>query len=489
MTSRRRFVAVVLLVGAYFLSGYVRRASPALRPWSRHGVEGFLRYSFGDYGGAARAYQTHLRDLFALDGLRAEDEEIALLHGDTGRARSLATRALDRDPRASRSLLTVAEIALDQNSIDEARRSIEQALAVVPDDFDALILAAVARARSGEYREAVAAMAHALRDWQPEARLMTFIRALGEIGRLYHLPTEQRPACLLAHFHRYLRTYDESQGRLAIARAQDAIENGDGVDDAYVTIGVVHQKRAEDEQALSAFLSAIATNARNAEAHRWAATVYADRGDLANEYRMTRAAHDLAPDEAAYALPFARVLADKLGDYRTALEVEARVLASGRETAGLDNDLGSLHARLGHVDDSLGFYSRAVELEPNAAWHLRGLGWALTLQDRYDDAIEVLRRALRLRPGFIDARSALALAYRETGRYDDAVPEFERVYEEEPSRRAYLPDLCITYQLAARFADARACAADILRQVPGNPDMAFLRSFTLAGALDSGAAR
>ena len=37
-------------------------------------------------------------------------------------------------------------------------------------------------------------------------------------------------------------------------------------------------------------MDAIEANPRNAEAHRWAAVVYADRGELANEYRMARTA-------------------------------------------------------------------------------------------------------------------------------------------------------------------------------------------------------
>ena len=78
---------------------------------------------------------------------------------------------------------------------------------------------------------------------------------------------------------------------LAIARAEEAIARGDQVDDACVTLGVVYQKRTEDKDALAAFLRAIEANPRNAEAYRWAAVVYADRGELANEQRV--AAHEI----------------------------------------------------------------------------------------------------------------------------------------------------------------------------------------------------
>src|SRR5439155_13444748 len=129
-----------------------------------------------------------------------------------------------------------------------------------------------------------------------------------------------------------LRIYDGLQARLAIARAEEAIARGDQVDDACVTFGVVYQKRTEDKDALAAFLRAADANPRNAEAYRWAAVVYADRGDLVNEERMARAAYEVEPDDAAYALPLAHLLAERLGDYAGALAVETRTLAAGRET-------------------------------------------------------------------------------------------------------------------------------------------------------------
>ena len=486
---QRRLVLLVLVAGAVLARRYLVEIGPGLRPLSRPGIEGFLRYVCGDYTGAAAAYRDHLRDLFATAGLPVDNEELALLQGDAVRARTLAARALERDPRASGSLLTLGEIALDEDATEDALRWIGRALDVAPNDVDGLLLAAVAYTRAGDSPHAVRTLSHALRDWEGERRATTFIRVLGETGRLYRLPADRRPACLLAHLHRYLRIYDGLQGRLAIARAEEAIARGDQVDDAYVTLGVIHQKRAEDTAALAAFLRAIEANPRNAEAHRWAAVVYADRGELANEYRMARTAHEIEPDDPAYALPLARILTQQLGDYRSALELDTKVLATGRETPALLDDLGYLHGLLGHGDDAERFYRRAAMLAPGDPTHLRGLGWALALQNRYDDAVEALHRTVALNPRWTDARYALALACRHAGRYDEAIPEFERAYREEPSRRWYLPDLCITYHLAARFDRARACAEEYASMAPGYPDMEFLRSFSFSAALDGGQRR
>jgi len=481
---RRRIALLVLVVFAFLARRYLAELSPRLLPLSRRGLGGFMRYACGDYVGAAAAYGQNLREAFATAGLSVKNEEVALLAGDRQGARTLATNALARDPGAHSSLLTLAEISLDDGATDEAVQWVQRALVVAPTEIDGLLLAAVIHSRAGDYARATRMMTLALRDWRPEGRPTTFIRVLGETGRLYTLPAEGRPNCLLAHLHRYLRIYDGHQAGLAIARAEDAIATGDQVDDAYVNLGVVRQKQTKDAEALTAFLHAIEANPRNPEAYRWASVVYADRGDLANEYRMSRAAYEFEPKDPAYALPLAGVLAERLGDYRGALEIMTGVLASGMETPALLDRIGYLHGLLGQIDDAIRFYQRAAALDPRDPTHLRGLGWVLSVQGHEEEAIQALQHALTLNPWVSETRFQLAIVYRKAGHYDEAIPEYERVYREEPSRRTYLPDLCITYHLAARFESARECAVQYLRMAPTSPDMQFLRSFSLAGALD-----
>jgi tetratricopeptide (TPR) repeat protein len=480
---RRRIALIVVVVLMVAARRRLGQLDPDLLPMSRPGLEAFLRYIAGDYQGAATGYREHLRGVFDTGGASVNDEQLALLAGDRERARALATATLARDPLASGSMLTLAELSLDDGATGDAAVWVDRALQVTPTDLDARLLATVVHSRTGDYGPAVHMMSLALRDWQPAGRATTFIRVLGETGRLYDL-RGNRPNCLLAALHRYLRIYDGHQGGLAIARATDAIAIGDRADDAWVTLGVVRQKEGEDEAALAAFLRAIAENPRNADAHRWAAVVYADRGDLENEYRLARAAHDIEPDDPAYAIPLAEILAERLGDYRTALGIMTKVLASGAPTPALLDRLGYLHGLVGDVDEAIRFLQQAVAADPRQPAHLRNLAWVLGVQGREDEAIATLRRALTIDPRKTETREQLAIAYRESGRYDEAIPELERVYREDPARRAYLPELCISLHLAARFDAARECARQYLMMSPASPDMLFLRSFSLASALD-----
>ena len=65
---QRRLVLLVLVAGAFLARRYLVEIGPGLRPLSRSGIEGFLRYVCGDYTGTAAAYRNHLRDLFATAG-------------------------------------------------------------------------------------------------------------------------------------------------------------------------------------------------------------------------------------------------------------------------------------------------------------------------------------------------------------------------------------------------------------------------------------
>src|SRR5437762_12717305 len=111
---QRRLVLLVLVAGAVLARRYLVEIGPGLRPLSRPGIEGILRYVCDDYTGAAAAYRDHLRDLFATARLPVDNVELALIQDDAGRARTLAARALEQDPRASGALNTRGETALDE---------------------------------------------------------------------------------------------------------------------------------------------------------------------------------------------------------------------------------------------------------------------------------------------------------------------------------------------------------------------------------------
>lgn len=104
--------------------------------------------------------------------------------------------------------------------------------------------------------------------------MTTFLWSLETIDKLHEGTPDGLRWCLLSHNFRYLRIFDPSNGALAEATAYRVIELGGRPGDAYVTLGVIEEKRGNRDRDLSLFLQATALNPRNAEAFRWTTNIY-----------------------------------------------------------------------------------------------------------------------------------------------------------------------------------------------------------------------
>src|SRR5205814_699459 len=78
---------------------------------------------------------------------------------------------------------------------------------------------------------------------RPCRRTTVFLSVRALTGELERRASASRPACLLAHLHRYLRIHDPSHATAAVRYARRAIAAGDRPDDAYVTLAIVHTKQ------------------------------------------------------------------------------------------------------------------------------------------------------------------------------------------------------------------------------------------------------
>src|SRR4030095_4589905 len=166
-----------------------------------------------------------------------------------------------------------------------------------------------------DFEKAISMINRALRSNETESRVTPFFKVLEVTGDLASLPDIKKPLCLLAHYYRYLQIFDSSNGKIAAEYATRAIASGDQPDDAYLTLGVIYNKEGDEEMALHTFLKAMEVNPKNTEAYRLAVQIYSGRKDLLNEYRMRKAAYEMAPEDPFYSVFFSRFLAEKLGDY------------------------------------------------------------------------------------------------------------------------------------------------------------------------------
>lgn len=466
--ARVLLAIVVMLVWVFVRDWMVRMDDVFLQPsWS--GVKGLTLYAVGDYAGAARAYRQHFREMVQPDlaqGLGADD---ALLAGDLDLAEQIARKILKGTPDAVEPLLTLAEVALERAAFEQTLGFLRQALEQVPDHVEALLLSSIAHARAGAYGEAIDGLNRALRHGAVGSRLTGFLKILETTGELARKSTRDRPSCLLAHYHRYLRVFDPSNGRLAVAYAKQAIATGDRPADASLTLGIVYDKEGKRDKALAAFQKAIEIDPRHAEAYRWAAFIYSERGDLVNEYRMIRAAFGAAPADPFYIMHLDHVLMEKLGDPHQVAVTMQKALEFNPKNVHAHERLGYAYGFLGDRDRSVAHYQEAIRLEPRNPRLHEGLGWALGRLEQTEGAIAAYERAARLAPARHRPHTALAGIYHRARKYRQAITEYEtalRLGEPDVGEHA---SLCAVYHAVSEFHQAVDCFQAVLSRDPQNP--------------------
>jgi tetratricopeptide (TPR) repeat protein len=440
----------------------VGELDPRLVSGSVPGLRALGHYLVGDYAGAARWYRASAESIV---GAEPATSWASALRGDLDRAERLAAGELARQPEAVGPVLSLAEVALARGRHGEALEHTGRVLRAQPDDYDALLLTAAVRARRSEWAEALDALKTALRQDRVERRLSVFLSMLELTGDLDDL--ESPPLALLAHLHRYLRFHDAAQAGNAVTYAERAIAAGDRPDDAWVAIAAVRDKQDRRRAALQAFERAIALNGGNTAALLGAARLRADRGELAAEYRLLRAAFTATPDDPFVAERMHVTLTRKLGDYRQALTMERAAVAARPEDARAWWRLGTVQLHLGEAAGALQSFERSAEVGSLAEAH-EGRGQALRELRRHEEAAAAYQRAIQIDPSRPHAYVGLAVVHAGERRYAKALDAYERAYHLGARQVEQVVELCSLYYEVGRLAPALGCLQNVLTRDPEN---------------------
>jgi tetratricopeptide (TPR) repeat protein len=209
-------------------------------------------------------------------------------------------------------------------------------------------------------------------------------------------------------------------------------------------------------------------NPRNTDALLEAARYRAKRRELAEEYRLTRAAYDADPDDSFVAASLHRLLVHTLGDYRQALtQAEAAVARHPRDAEAWLRQ-GQVQAHLGAHRGALQSYQQAAALGPRTADLEERTGHVLWQLGRDAEAFAAYQRAVALdalRPG---PHHGLGALHAKARRWDDALREAEMGYTLGGREVAQMVGLCGLYVETARKAEAATCLAEALSRDPDN---------------------
>lgn len=200
-----------------------------------------------------------------------------------------------------------------------------------------------------------------------------------------------------------------------------------------------------------------------------------DAGDIPEAIRCYRKAAYQAPDhpEPRLQIGHAHMLADAPADALSEFEAASR-LDPGSARALV---LAALAAqRLGLAEEAIGYWRRAIALDPTRVAPRYALSGALGEAGELREAIREAQELLRIDPECMPAANNLAVMREAQGDREGAIALYERALRSSPG------DLAMTYNLArlrARrgdFAQASDCLREVLEQAPE-----FGEAFALQG--------
>ncbi|RKU26313.1 hypothetical protein C6499_13720 [Candidatus Poribacteria bacterium] len=123
--------------------------------------------------------------------------------------------------------------------------------------------------------------------------------------------------------------------------------------------------------------------------------------------------------------------------------------------------LGELHHQQGDVDTAVGYFKRALELNPELADRFITQGQRAFDEEKYQDAIEPLNIHLLLFPEDVSATYLLGQSYEGSGNTDSAITFYERTLTLDPQR----PDVLFKMVHIYRGREAHQQAVDTLHRL------------------------
>ena len=123
--------------------------------------------------------------------------------------------------------------------------------------------------------------------------------------------------------------------------------------------------------------------------------------------------------------------------------------------------LGELHHQQGNIDTAIGYFKRALELNPELADRFIVRGQRAFNEENYQDAIEPLNIHLLLFPEDVSATYLLGQSYEASGDADSAITFYERTLVLDPQR----PDVLFKMVHIYREREAHQQAVDTLKRL------------------------
>ena len=144
---------------------------------------------------------------------------------------------------------------------------------------------------------------------------------------------------------------------------------------------------------------------------------------------------DCAPDHAG-SLHLAGVIALESERYERARDLIGKAIACSGQVADFHCNMGSALRGMGRLEQAIGSFIRAIELDGGHCEALNNLGYALKDQGKLEEAAARLRQALALRPDYADAHINLGSVCEAQERVEQAAAQYRKALALRPDSAA-----------------------------------------------------
>lgn len=321
--------------------------------------------------------------------------------GQPGAAAEFET-ALELDPELLPAKVGLAQVRLAEGRAADAAELLQQVLREQPRNGRALTSLAQAYTRQGRREEAreVAERARDAADYNlfPDP-LMSQVVAEGVSSNL-----------LWARAKAYLEAGDYTQAILGLRRVVELLPDNPGV---HHQLAFAYRETGDRERALRHLEKAVALEPERADAQVQLAGMLLEAGDTAAAVEHLRRVYEAVPDdpEAGWLLASALVrggdTAGAIGAFR---ESAARASRAGSGIpAWAHDDWGNALAQGGRFEQAAEHFRAALAADPANAQSLFHLGLAMEGLGRPEDAVGYYQRAMELDPNDLIASRLDAL--------------------------------------------------------------------------------
>jgi len=408
-----------------------------------------------DYDNAIATYEKAL----ALD---SENQEIrrayaeALMSGNKlDAARKQIEEILKADPDDGPTHLRLAQLDRQEGLYVEARKELERAKALLPDNAEVPLEQAQVEDTLGNQDKAIELLQGLVKQSERPEGQYTVAEAnnraifLERLGLIYR--SEEKYDQAVATFRQVvalgknqaprgealiIETFRLSrQPQKALQETEDAIQKFPEDRALRVLRATLEAEQGRVPQAVEHLQAMVNGTPADREIYISLAQINSQAKRYPEAEAAVRKALELSPkpDDQEYVLFLLGSIFERQKKFDLAEEQFKKVLTTNPLNAAASNYLGYMLADRGvRLDESVGYIKKALELEPNNGAYLDSLGWAYFKMNRYDLAGPQLEKAARLISNDPTIHEHLGHLYLQIGKKVEAEQEWERALKEWP---------------------------------------------------------